>query len=71
MLDIVLPEMNGLEAARLIRRKSETHYIPILAVTSMNAYTDKQECLQSGCDDYVSKPFTHKQLSSRIENLLN
>jgi len=70
MLDIVLPEMNGLDAARLIRRKSETRYIPILAVTSMNAYKDKQECLQSGCDDYISKPFTHEQLSSRIKKLL-
>ncbi len=70
ILDIMLPEMDGLEAARLIRQNPKTHSIPILALTAKVSLKDKEECLQSGCDDYISKPYTPKQLASRIEKLL-
>ena len=70
LLDIMLPEMDGLEAARQIRKNSKTHFIPILAVTARITLEDKEDCLRNGCDDYLPKPFTHLQLSSRIEKLL-
>jgi len=70
MLDILLPEMDGFEASRLIRQNPKTRSIPILAVTALTAYKDKQECLQSGCDDYIPKPLIPVQLASRIEKLL-
>ncbi len=70
LLDIMLPEMDGLEAARQIRKNPKTHFIPILAVTARITLEDKEDCLRNGCDDYLAKPFTHLQLSSRIEKLL-
>ncbi len=70
LMDVVLPEMNGLEAARRIRQQPESKSIPILAVTARVLPQAREECLQSGCTDYISKPFTPKELASRIAKLL-
>jgi len=70
MMDIMMPEMDGLEAARLIRENPKTCSIPIIAVTALSSRKDKEKCLESGCDDYLSKPFTASQLSSSITELL-
>ena len=71
ILDILLPDMDGLAAARLIRENPKTYSIPILAATARGYLKNKRECLQSGCDDYICKPFTQLQLAFRIEKLLN
>ena len=70
ILDVMMPEMDGLEAARRIRENPHTHAIPIIAVTALSSRKDKKKCLESGCDDYLSKPFTASQLSSSITRLL-
>ena len=70
MMDIMMPEMNGLQAVQLIRENPKTRSIPIIAVTALSSRKDKEKCLQSGCDDYLSKPFTASQLSSSIMKLL-
>ncbi len=73
LMDIMLPVMDGLDATRQIRENPTTHSIPIIAVTALSSRKDKEKCLQSGCDDYLSKPFTQftrLQLGSRIEKLL-
>ena len=70
LMDVVLPEMNGLEAARRIRQQPESKSIPILAVTARVLPEAREQCLQSGCTDYLSKPFTPKELASRIAKLL-
>ena len=70
LMDIMLPEMDGLQATRLIRQNPKTRSIPILAVTAMTTLKDKEDCFQSGCNDYIAKPFTFEQLRSRIEKLL-
>jgi len=70
MMDIMMPEMDGLEAARRIRENPKTRSIPIIAVTALSSRKDKEKCLESGCDDYLSKPFTASQLSSSITTLL-
>jgi len=70
MMDIMMPEMDGLEAARRIRENPQTRTIPIIAVTALSSRKDKKKCLDSGCDDYLSKPFTASQLSSSISKLL-
>jgi CheY-like chemotaxis protein len=70
LMDIMLPEMDGLEATRQIRKNPKTHFIPILAVTAKTTLEDKNECLQSGCDDFIAKPFLAEELCSRIEKLL-
>jgi len=70
VMDIMMPQMNGLEATRLIRQNPKTRSIPILAATAKITTADKEECLQSGCNDHIAKPFTTKELVSRIEKLL-
>ncbi len=73
LMDIMMPHMNGLQATQLIRMHPKTCSIPIIAVTALSSRKDKEKCLQSGCDDYLSKPFTQftrLQLCSRIEKLL-
>ncbi len=73
LMDIMMPVMDGLQAAQLIRMHPKTRSIPIIAVTALGGRKDKEKCLQSGCDDYLSKPFTQftrLQLYSRIEKLL-
>ncbi len=71
LMDIMMPQMNGLQATQLIRMHPKTRSIPLLAVTALSSRKDKEKCLRSGCDDYLSKPFTTKELVSRIEKLLN
>jgi len=71
VMDIMLPVMDGLQATCLIRENPKTQSIPILAMTARVAREDRQECLKSGCDDFIAKPFTSKQMISIIEKLLN
>ena len=70
LLDITLPDMDGLEIARQIRQNPKINSIPILATTGRASLNDQEKCLQSGCDDYISKPYTQRQLVSHIEKLL-
>jgi len=70
IMDISLPKMDGLEAATLIRRNPKTKAIPILAATARALPGDKEKCLQAGCDDYIAKPFTHRELGAAIKKLL-
>jgi len=70
MMDINMPGMDGLEATRLIRQNPKTRSIPIMAVTASRSFKDKQKCLKTGFNDYLSKPFTSSQLASHIETLL-
>lgn len=70
MLDIMLPGVDGLEAAREIRQNPKTHSIPILAVTAKTSFSEKEECLKNGCNEHIAKPFTRNQLGSCIERLL-
>jgi CheY-like chemotaxis protein len=70
LMDILMPEMDGLQATRMIRQNPQTRSIPILAITAGISIGIEEECSQSGCDDFIAKPFTIEQLASRIENLL-
>ncbi len=70
LMDIRMPGMDGREATRKIRSNPETKDIPILAFTVLFRESELNECIEAGCNDYIVKPFTHKQLSSRIEKLL-
>jgi len=67
ILDIGLPEMNGFEVCREIRRFSD---VPILMLTVRDADTDVSRGLETGADDYISKPFSHIELLSRVQAVL-
>jgi len=70
LMDIIMPVMNGYQAIRLIRQNPKTHSIPILAVTALDGTIYEEKCSQNGCDDYIAKPFTTKDLVPCIEKLL-
>jgi len=71
ILDIMIPELDGFEVSRKIRENQETQGIPIIAVTALTAYKDKQKCFQSGCNEYIPKPLIPAKLASCVEKLLN
>jgi DNA-binding response OmpR family regulator len=70
ILDLMLPEMDGLEVCRRLRRNPATAQIPILILTAKGEETDKVVGLEMGGDDYVTKPFSSKELLARVRALL-
>lgn len=71
VMDIHMPVMNGLQATMEIRKNPKTKSIPILAATAKAMAGDEERCLASGCDSYISKPFTHYQLAAMVKKLLS
>ena len=67
VLDLMLPELSGIEVCRIIRQESG---IPILMLTAKSSELDKVLGLELGADDYVTKPFSLRELSARIRALL-
>lgn len=70
IMDIALPKLDGLKATSQIRSNPKTKAIPILAATAKALPEDRQKCLAAGCDDYLAKPFTHRELDTCIVSLL-
>jgi CheY-like chemotaxis protein len=70
VMDIRLPKMDGLQATTLIRDNPNTGNIPILAATVNALAGDREKCLAAGCNDYIAKPFTHRELGAAIKRLL-
>ncbi len=70
LLDWMLPLMSGIEACRQLRSKSETKRVPIIMLTARGEETDKLRGLDSGCDDYITKPFSPAELIARINAVL-
>lgn len=70
VMDISLPRMDGLEATSLIRKNPKTVKIPVLAATARALPGDREKCLRAGCNDYIAKPFTHRELDRAIKKLL-
>jgi two-component system response regulator RegX3 len=67
LLDLMLPELSGLEVTRRIRAESS---VPIVMFTARDAEVDKVVGLELGADDYVTKPFSSRELSARIRAVL-
>jgi len=71
LMDIQMPEMNGLDAMQQIRANRESSHIPIIALTALAMVSDRDKCLAAGADDYCTKPIKLKQLIATIRSLLN
>lgn len=70
IMDILMPKMDGGEATKQIRKNPKTQAIPVLAATAKALPEDRERCLESGCDAYIAKPFSYKELQDVIEKLL-
>ena len=70
LLDWMLPGLSGVEYSRRLRREKLTRDIPIIMLTARTEETDKVTGLDSGADDYITKPFSTRELQSRIKALL-
>lgn len=70
LIDWMLPEMSGLELTRSLKRDKETRDIPIIMLTARADEQDKIMGLDSGADDYVTKPFSPRELLARINAVL-
>lgn len=70
LLDIMLPEEDGLDILKNLRNQEKTKDIPIIMVTAKTTEIDKVKGLDSGADDYLSKPFGVMELISRVKALL-
>lgn len=70
IFDIMLPGIDGIQAVRIIREDEKLKNIPILMLTAKSAEIDKVSGLESGADDYVTKPFGIMELAARIKALL-
>ncbi len=70
VLDLMLPEVDGLEVCKILRRDPGTAGIPIIMLTARAAEMDRVIGLELGADDYVTKPFSPRELVLRIKKLL-
>jgi two-component system cell cycle response regulator DivK len=70
LMDIQLPEIDGYEATRRIRAVPELAKVPIIAVTSYALSGDEAKTREAGCDGYVAKPFSPRQLLAKIREFL-
>ncbi|HGY9626571.1 response regulator [Pseudomonas putida] len=66
LMDVMMPEMDGYEATRLIRQQPRWRKLPIIAVTAKAMKDDQQRCLQAGANDYLAKPIELERLFSLI-----
>ena len=70
LLDWMLPGLAGIEICRRLRRKSETANIPIIMLTARTEEADRIRGLETGADDYITKPFSPRELIARIHAVL-
>ena len=70
LMDVSLPEMDGLEATKLIKRDPATANIPIIALTAHAMDGDRERCLAAGCNDYDTKPIELSRLLEKMKALL-
>ncbi|MBM3871173.1 MAG: response regulator transcription factor [Verrucomicrobia bacterium] len=70
VLDLMLPEVDGLEVCKLLRRDAATAGIPIIMLTAKAAEIDRVLGLELGADDYLTKPFSPRELMLRVKGLL-
>ena len=70
LLDWMLPGVSGIEFARRLRRDARTKSLPIIMLTARGEERDKVDALEGGADDYVTKPFSARELMARIKALL-
>ena len=70
ILDLMLPALPGTEVCKILKNNSETKNIPIIMLTAKGSETDKIVGLELGADDYITKPFSMRELIARVRTIL-
>jgi two-component system alkaline phosphatase synthesis response regulator PhoP len=70
LLDVMMPKMSGFEVCRRLKSNPQTSDVPVIMVTALNEFGDIERGLDSGTDDFVSKPINRLELLTRIRTML-
>jgi CheY-like chemotaxis protein len=70
LLDVMMPKMSGFEVCRRIKNDPKTADIPVIMVTALNEFGDIERAIDSGTDDFLSKPVNKLELLTRIKTML-
>jgi len=70
ILDLNLPALSGVEVCRILRSRTETRHVPIIMVTARTTEDDRVSGLEVGADDYLTKPFSPRELAARVRAVL-
>jgi two-component system alkaline phosphatase synthesis response regulator PhoP len=70
LLDVMMPKMSGFEVCRRLKNNPETSHIPVIMVTALNEFGDIERGIDSGTDDFVSKPINRLELLTRVRTML-
>lgn len=71
LMDIQLPDMDGIEATRILKNNPKTQNIPIIALTALAMKGDRERILNAGCDGYIEKPIRYKEFLAEVEAITN
>lgn len=71
ILDIMMPELNGMQLCNIAKADPDMRHIPIIFLTARNESEDRVKGLKAGADDYVSKPFNTQELLLRVDKILS
>lgn len=70
LLDIMMPKMSGFEVCRRVKNSPKTAHIPVIMVTALNEFADIERGIDSGTDDFLSKPINKLELLTRVKTML-
>ncbi|ELS32932.1 MULTISPECIES: hybrid sensor histidine kinase/response regulator [Pseudanabaena] len=70
LLDVMMPEMDGIEVCKRIKAIPQWKVVPIIMVTALSAKSDLADCLNAGADDFISKPINSLELRARVNSML-
>ncbi len=70
LMDINLPDINGLEAAARLKASPQLSWIPVIALTANAMHGDREHCLAAGCDGYLAKPVMKNELLNTVASFL-
>jgi CheY-like chemotaxis protein len=70
LMDIMMPEMDGIECCRQIKNNESMNDIKVVMVTTRSEYARVKEAFAAGCDDYINKPINKEELLTKVNDLL-
>jgi DNA-binding response OmpR family regulator len=70
ILDLNLPVLGGLDVCRILRQRSDARHLPIIMLTAKSSESDRVAGLELGADDYITKPFSLRELTARVKAVL-